>query len=164
MIFYRQTGLFARIKWVFGMMFIVATVLSSLVVGNPTPEKIEFKISDITTESEKITATVTNDSAFAVGFDILVEAVERKVGDDWENVPYKPGVNLRKLTMPTFTTRFIFPSETWKAEIAPEKLFEDGEFVPGEYRIIFKFILFKGVTNNGQWFTSGCEFTVTAAE
>lgn len=161
MIFYRQTGLLAKIKWIFGMVFVVATLMSSLVAGNPTTDKIEFKISDVTTESEAITATVTNHGNFAVGYNILIESLERKVGDTWEEVKYKDEVNLRELSAPTFPYKYLFPSETWEAEIAPEKLFEDGEFVPGEYRITYSYRMFKGESEE---FTSSCEFAVKVAE
>jgi len=166
MTFAGKEGLISNLKRFFGMFLTVLLLVSTVTLSKPKESEVVFEIAPgITAEESTLNAKITNNSKCAIEHrTIYIESLERKIDGKWKEIPSnKENLNIRNLVYSLFPSRFIFPSETWESSIKAESLFENGVYVPGDYRITFSYKALVGLEKTTYVFEdclASCEFTL----
>ena len=150
----------SKIKHIIGYLLVlttIATVFSGSVI---TTDKVDFKIEPgITTESTTITVEMTNKSLYGINSEVTIDKLEKKVGEEWEEIKLYDFINYFPLMYTLYPGDCILPFETGKSTRSFLYICNQDNLDAGDYRITLSYRAGRSSAHT----SVACEFIVAQA-
>ena len=160
MIFVQPQDFISKIKYIIGYLLVLTTIVTAFSGAVITTDKVDFKVEPgITTESTEMTVEMTNKSLYGIDSNVTIDKLEKRVGEEWEEIKLNDFVNCFPLMYTLYPGDCILPFETGKSTRSFSYICNQDNLDAGDYRITLSYRAARSSAHT----SVACEFTVTQA-